>query len=98
MNELYNANGILKKKDYIHLINFDIISYESLEAFSIYFPKSDGFHDHATRHSPRRSVIMKHLNTQVYGSFSIRNKAAFSWNFLLNTDVTFESHNKVKRC
>ena len=35
INELYYANGILKIKDYIHLINFlfvrDVLSNESLE-------------------------------------------------------------------
>ena len=104
MNELYNANAILKIKDYIHLINFlfvkDVLSNESLEAFSNYFTKSDEFHDHMTRHSSRHSVIMEQSNTQSYGSFSIRNKAASSWNFLqnkLNTDVISESHNKAKK-
>ena len=99
INELYYANGILKIKDYIHLINFlfvrDVLSNESLEAFSNYFTKSDDFHDHMTRHSSRHPVIMEHSNTLSCGSFSIRNKAASSWNFLvqskLNTDVTSES-------
>ena len=39
VNELYNANEILKIKDYIHLINFlfvkDVLSNESLEASQI---------------------------------------------------------------
>ena len=52
MNELYNANAILKIKDYIHPINFlfvkDVLSNESLEGFSNYFTKSDEFHDHMT--------------------------------------------------
>ena len=52
VNELYSANGILKIKDYIHLINFlfvkDVLSNESLEAFSNYFAKSDVFHGHMT--------------------------------------------------
>ena len=52
MNELYNANGLLKIKDYIYLINYlfvkDVLTNESLEAFSNYFAKSDGFHDHMT--------------------------------------------------
>ena len=102
VNKLYNANGILKIQDYIHLINFvfveDVLSNESLEAFSNFFTKSDDFHDHMTRHSSRHSVIMEHSNTLLYGSFSIRNKAASSWNFLqskLNTDVTSESHDKT---
>ena len=64
VNELYNANGILKIKDYIHLINFlfvkDVLSNESLEAFSNYFTKSDDFHDHMTQQSSRHSVIMEH--------------------------------------
>ena len=104
VNVLHNANEILKIKDYIHLINFlfvkDVLSNESLEAFSNYFTKSDEFHDHMTRHSSRHSVIMEQSNTQSYGSFSIRNKAASSWNFLqnkLNTDVISESHNKAKK-
>ena len=101
VNELYNANGILKIKDYIHLNNFlFVLSDESLEAFSNYFTKSDEFHDHMTRHLSRESVVMKHSNTRSYGSFSISNKAASSWNFLQsksNTDVTSESHNKAKR-
>ena len=102
VNKLYNASGILKIKDYIHLINFvfveDVLSNESLEAFSNFFTKSDDFHDHMTRHSSRHSVIMEHSNTLPYISFSIRNKAAPSWNFLqskLNTDVTSESHDKT---
>ena len=73
---------------------------ESLEAFSNYFTKSDDFNDYMTRHSSRHSVIMEHSNTLSYGSFSIRNKAASSWNFLqskLNTDATSESHNKAKK-
>ena len=45
VNELCNANWILKIKDYIHLNNFlfvkDVLSDESLEAFSNYFTKSD---------------------------------------------------------
>ena len=101
VNELsYNANGILKIKDYIYiyLINFlfvkDVLPNESLEAFSNYFIKSDDFHDHMTGHSSRHSVTMEHSNTQSYCSFSIRNKAASTWNFLqselLNTDVTSE--------
>ena len=104
VNELYYANGILKIKDYIHLINFlfvtDVLSNESLEAFSNYFTKSDDFHDHMTQHTSRHSVIMEHSNTLPYGSFSIRNNAASSWNFLqskLNTDVTSEPHNKDKK-
>ena len=104
INELYYANGILKIKDYIHLINFlfvrDVLSNESLEVFSNYFTKSDDFHDHMTRHSSRHSIIMEHSNTLLYGFSSIRNKAASSWNFLqskLNTDVTSESHNKAKK-
>ena len=104
VNKLYNANGILKIQDYIHLINFvfveDVLSNESLEAFSNFFTKPDDFHDHMTRHSSRHSVIMEHSNTLSYISFSIRNKAASSWNFLqskLNTDVTSESHNKAKK-
>ena len=103
INELYYANGILKIKDYIHLINFlfvrDVLSNESLEVFSNYFTKSDDFHDHMTRHSSRHSVIMELSNTNSYGSFSIRNETASSWKFLqskLNTDVTSESHNKAK--
>ena len=52
MNELYNANGLLKIKDYIYLINYlfvkDVLTNESLEAFSNYFAKSDAFHDHMT--------------------------------------------------
>ena len=52
VNELYSANGILKIKDYIHLINFlfvkDVLSNESLEAFSNYFTKYDEFHDPLT--------------------------------------------------
>ena len=72
VNELYNANGILKIKDYIHLNNFlFVLSDESLEAFSNYFTKSDEFHDHMTRHSSRQSVVMEHSNTQSYASFSI---------------------------
>ena len=105
INELYYANGILKIKDYIHLINFlfvrDVLSNESLEVFSNYFTKSDDFHDHMTRHSSRHSIIMEHSNTLLYGFSSIRNKAASSWNFLqskLNTGVTSESHNKAKKC
>ena len=105
VNELYNANEILKIKDYIHLINFlfvkDVLSKESLEAFSNCFTKSDEFHDHMTQHSSRHSVIMEHSNTQSYGSFSIRNKVASSWNFLqnkLNTDIISESHNKAIKC
>ena len=98
VNELYNASEILKIKDYILLINFlfgkDVLSNESLEAFSNYFIKSDDFHDHMTGHSSRHSVTMEHSNTQSYCSFSIRNKAASTWNFLqselLNTDVTSE--------
>ena len=58
--ELYYANGILKIKDYIHLINFlfvrDALSNESLEVFSNYFRKFDNFHDHITRHSSRHSL------------------------------------------
>ena len=90
----------LKIKDCRNLINFlfvkDVLSNESLEAFSNCFTKPDDFHDHMSRHSSRHSVIIKHSNTQSYGSFSIRNKAASSWNFLqskLNTDVASESHN-----
>ena len=30
---------------------------------------------------------MEHLNTQSYGSFFIKNKAASSWNFLQNKSV-----------
>ena len=97
MNAVYNANGILKIKEYIHLINFlfakDAVSNESLEA-------SSKFHDHLTRHASRHSVIMEYSNPQSYGSFSIRNKAASSWNFLAsksNTDVISESHNKAKK-
>ena len=105
VNEIYYANEILKIKDYIHLINFlfvrDVLSNESLEVFSNYFTKSDDFHDHMTWHSSRHSaVIMERSNTLSYGSFSIRNKAASSWNFLqskLNTDVTSESHSKAKK-
>ena len=104
INELYYANGILKIKDYIHLINFlfvrDVLSNESIEVFSYCFTKSDDFHDHMTRHSARCSVIMERSNNLSYGSFSIRNKAASSWIFLqskLNTDVTSESHNKAKK-
>ena len=104
VNAQCNVSEILKIKDYIHLINFlfvkDVLSNESLEAFSNCFTKSDEFHDHMTQHSPWHSIIMKHSNTQSYLSFSIRNKAASSWNFLqskLNTDVTFESHNKAKK-
>ena len=86
VNELYNVNEILKIKDYIHLNNFlfvkDVLSNESLEAFSNYFTKSDDFHYHITRHSSRQSVIMEHSDTQSFVSFSIRNKATFSWNFL----------------
>ena len=52
VNELYNVNEILKIKDYIHLNNFlfvkDVLSNESLEAFSNYFTKSDDFHYHMT--------------------------------------------------
>ena len=70
INELYYANGILKIKDYIHLINFlfvrDVLSNESLEVFSNYFTKSDDFHDHMTRHSSRHSVIMEHSNTVLW--------------------------------
>ena len=97
VNDLYNANGILK-------INFlfvkDVLSNESLEALSNYFTKSDEFPDHTTRHSSRHSIIMEHSNTQSYDSFSIRNKAASSWNFLqskLNTDITLKSYNKAKK-
>ena len=104
MNELYHPNEILKIKDYIHLINFrfvkDVLSNESLGAFSNNFTKSDEFYDHMTRHSSRHSVIMENSNTQSYGSFSIRNKAASLWNFLqnkLNTDYTSVSHNKTKK-
>ena len=104
VNELYYANGILKIKDYIHLINFlfvrDALSNESLEVFSNYFTKFDNFHDHITRHSSRHSVFMEHSNTLSYGSFSIKNKAASPWNFLqskLNAGVTSESHNKAKK-
>ena len=93
---------ILKIKDYIHLINFlfvkDILSNESLEAFSNNFTNSDDFHDYMTWHSPRHSVIMEHSSTQSYGSFFIRNRAASSWDLLqskLNTDSTSESHNKA---
>ena len=53
-----------------------------------------------TWHSSRHSVITEHSNTQSYGSFSIRNKTAFSWNFLkskLNMDITSASHNKAKK-
>ena len=91
-------------KDCVHLINFlfvkAVLSNESLEASSNYFTKSDEFHDHMTRHSSRHSVIMEYSNTQSYGSFSTRNKAASSWNFLqskLNTDVSSGSHNKAKK-
>ena len=105
VNELYYANWILKVKDYIYLINVlfgrDVLLNESLETFSNYFTKSDDFHDHMTQHSSRYSVIMEHSNTLSYGSFSIRNKAASSWNFLqskLITDVTSESNNKAKKC
>ena len=94
MNELYNPNGTVKIKDYIHLINFlfvkDVLSNESLEVFSNYFTKSDEFH----------SVIMEHSYTKSHGSFSIRNKAASSWEFSqskLNAYVTSESHNKAKK-
>ena len=63
VNELYSAYGILKIKDYIHLINFlfveDLPSNESLEAFSNYLAKPDEFHDHMTRHSSRHSVIIQ---------------------------------------
>ena len=102
VNELHSANGLLKIKGYIHLIKFlfvkDLLSNKSLETFSNCFTKSDEFHDYMTRHSSRQSVVMQH--TQSYGSFSIRNKAASSWNFLqskLNTDVTSKSHNKAKK-
>ena len=104
VNKLYNANGILKIQDHIHLINFvfveDVLSNESLEAFSNFFTKSDDFHDHMTRHSSRHSVIMEHSNTLSYGSFSIRNKPASWWNLLQSkviTDVTSEPHNKAKK-
>ena len=104
VNELYNASEILKIKNYILLINFlfgkDVLSNESLEAFSNYFAKSDDFHDHMTRHSSRHSVIMEHSNTLSYGSFTIRNKPVSSGNFLqskLKVDVTSESHNKAKK-
>ena len=67
INELYYANGILKIKDYIHLINFlfvrDVLSNESIEVFSYCFTKSDDFHDHMTQHSSRHSVIMECSNT-----------------------------------
>ena len=52
MNELYHPNEILKIKDYIHLINFrfvkDVLSNESLGAFSNNFTKSDEFYDQMT--------------------------------------------------
>ena len=68
VNELYNANGILKIKDYIHLINFcfvkDVLSNESLEALSNYFTESDDFHEHMRGHSSRHSFIMEYWNTQ----------------------------------
>ena len=68
VNELYNANVILKIKDHIHLINFifvkDVLSNESLEAFSNHFTKSCGFYDHVTRHSSRHSLITEHSNTR----------------------------------
>ena len=61
-NELYNTNGILKIKDYKHLINFlfvkDVLSNRSLEALSNYFTKSDNFNDHMTQQSSRHSVII----------------------------------------
>ena len=105
VNELYYANWILKVKDYIYLINVlfgrDVLLNESLETFSNYFTKSDDCHNHMTQHSSRYPVIMEHSNTLSYGSFSIRNKAASSWNFLqskLITDVTSESNNKAKKC
>ena len=70
INELNYANGILKIKDYIHLINFlfvrDVLSNESLEVFSNYFTKSDDFHDHMTQHSSRHSVIMERSNTVLW--------------------------------
>ena len=43
---------------------------------------------------------MENSDTLSYGSFSISNKAASSWDFLqnkLNTDTTSESHNKAKK-
>ena len=70
INERNYANGILKIKDYIYLINFlfvrDVLSNKSLEVFSNYFTKSDDFHDHMTRHSSRHSVIMEHSNTVLW--------------------------------
>ena len=40
VNELYNANAVLKIKDYIYLINFlfaeEVLSNECLEVFSNY--------------------------------------------------------------
>ena len=65
VNELYNANGILKIKDYIYLINFlfvkDVLPNESLEAFSDYFTKSDQLHDHM-----KLSKTLRHHETFKY--------------------------------
>ena len=104
VNKLYYAIGILKMI-YISLINFLIVRYvlsnESLEAFSNYFTKSDDFYDNMKQHSSRHSVIMEHSNTLSYGSFSIRNKAATSWNLLqskLNTNFTSDLHHRMKKC
>ena len=83
INELYYANGILKIKDYIHLINFLFVRVVLSKIFrsilKLFYTKSDDFNDHMTRHSSRHSVIMERSNTPSYGSFS---KAASSWNFL----------------
>ena len=76
MNKLYNANGVLKIKDYIHLINFlsvkDVVSNQYLEAFSNYFTNSEELYDYLIGHS----AIMEDSDTQFYSSFSIRNKTA----------------------
>ena len=105
INELYYVNGILKIKDYIHMINFlfvrDVLSNESLEVFSNYFTKSDDFHDHMTQHSSRHSVIMECSNTlslwfllhQEQGSFLME----FSTKQTKHRCHLWESHSKAKK-
>ena len=86
--ELYESKHVVEECRCLKiwdLLPFYILFY----IFSNYFMKSNEFHDHITWHSSRHSVIMGHSNTRSYRSFSVRNNAASSWNFL---------QSKLNRC
>ena len=103
VNDVCKTNKILKIADYIKLLNClfvrDVITQSTFPPFQKFFVQMRDTHQHNTRHAIQNKVALNQYKTAFYGTHSIKDQSALTWNQINNearSDLLRKSRSEIK--